>query len=85
MAILWSGLIIVGIVIDGGANLVLNTSTVIKMTSLVLVLWSIFVIIGAIHEIQKSKNKKSINKWQHHKDDFPPSYEETMKIVCNKK
>ena len=84
MAILWSGLIIVGIVIDGRANFVLNTSTIIKMTSLVLVLWSIFVVIGAIHDIQKSKNKKNSNKWQHHKDDFPPSYEETMKIVCNK-
>ena len=81
MAILWSGLIVVEIVIAGGANFVLDISTIIKMTSLILVLWSIFVIIGAIHDIQESNHP-----------DCPPSYEETLKIdeetvtiVCNKK
>ena len=73
MAILWSGLIIVGIVIDGGVNFELNASTIIKLNSLILVLWSIFVVIGAIHDIKNSQK-------YYHKEDFPPSYEETMKI-----
>ena len=84
MAILWSGLIIVGIVIDGGVNFELNASTIIKLNSLILVLWSIFVIIGAIHDIQGSNHPDCPSP-------SPPSYEETMKIdeetvtiVCNK-
>ena len=84
MAILWSGLIVVEIVIAGGANFVLDIGTIIKMTSLILVLWSIFVIIGAIHDIQESNHPDCPSP-------SPPSYEETMKIdeetvtiVCNK-
>ena len=71
MAILWSGLIVVDIVIAGGANFVLEISTIIKVTTLILVLWSIFVIIGAIHDIQESNHPDCPS---------PPSYEETLKL-----
>ena len=82
MAILWSGLIVVDIVIAGGANFVLEISTIIKVTTLILVLWSIFVVIGAIHDIQESNHPDCPS---------PPSDEETLKIneetvtiLCNK-
>ena len=75
MAIIWSGLIIVGIVVDGGANFALNSSTIIKLTSLIFVIWSVFVVFGAISEIKQSK------KWRRQLEDLPPSYEETLKIA----
>ena len=76
MAIIWSGLIIVGIVVDGGANFALNSSTIIKLTSLIFVIWSVFVVFGAISETKQSK------KWRRQlEDDLPPSYEETLKIA----
>ena len=56
-SIVWSGMIVVGIVIDGGANFGVNSTTFIKLTSLVLVIWSVFVVIGAVHDI------KSGQKW----------------------
>ena len=56
-SIVWSGMIVVGIVIDGGANFGVNSTTFIKLTSLVLVVWSVFVVIGAVNDI------KSGQKW----------------------
>ena len=67
-SIVWSGMIVVGIVIDGGANFGVNSTTFIKLTSLVLVLWSIFVVIGAIYEIKETQKWSKIKTKDHKMD-----------------
>ena len=76
LAILWSSLIIVGIVIDMPA--MTNSTLSMKLISLVSVLCSVFVVDGAIREIKQSQ--KPQKQHQQYAVDLPPSYEETLKL-----
>lgn len=74
LGILWSSLIIVGIVIDMPA--MTNSTLSMKLISLVSVLCSVFVVDGAIREIKQSQKPQH----QQYAVDLPLSYEETLKL-----